>query len=50
MAEGDSLGATVGFEDVEGESVGYSDGADEMLGASVGHWVVQLGAKEVEGD
>ena len=50
MAEGDSLGATVGFEDVEGESVGYSDGADEMLGASVGHWVVQLGAEEVEGD
>ena len=50
MAEGDSLGATLGSVLTEGESLGAPKGADEVLGASVGHWVVQLGAEEVEGD
>ena len=40
----------MGLDDVEGASLGWMDGACEMLGASVGHWVVQLGAEEVDGD
>ena len=49
MAEGDSLGATLGSVLTEGESLGAPEGADEVLGASVGHWVVQLGFVDMDG-